>query len=932
MKKRRRKMANKNTEIAAFKHQDKRVNIPPRELAGFMAEDELAPKTCLYPRDPSLDPQLVWKGKDEQDSADLSVPSVPVYIQEKIQPQAIIENVRQQAAKSKNAGEAEAQQLDMFGDFNHITFEDLVEFYEHEQSWSNRMILGDSLLVMNSLAQREALKGQVQMIYMDPPYGIKFGSNWQTRLRKRDVKDGAEADLTREPEQVKAFRDTWELGIHSYLSYLRDRFVVARELLTESGSIFVQIGDENVHLVRSLLDEVFGSENFFSLITFKKTLPLGASGLPAISDYILWYGRNSQQVKFNPLFDEKPFGLGTGYTWIETEDGRRRKLTPDEKDNMDSFSKGSKLFFASALASSGYTPTCTYDFVLNGFTHKALTKSWRTTKEGVERLIFANRIVAPGTLPNYVQFHDDFPVQPIHNMWNDTHGAVDMMYIVETSKKVIQRCLLMTTDPGDLVLDPTCGSGTTAYVAEQWGRRWITIDTSRVSLALARMRLMSASYPYYLLADSPEGYRKELELSAAPAEALNSPRKATFTHDLRQGFIYERVPHITLKSIANNPEIDQIYERWQNTLEPLRTQINQSLGTAYEEWQMPQTPTPGPKAEAASAMLQEWWQAKRGRQAEIDASIARRADLELLYDKPYEDRQRVRVSGAFTVESLSPHRVLSSTAERPKSEMLAQRLESSGKFEQMILENLRTAGVQNTRKSERLVFTRLENYPGSYLQASGEYQAGTQSRRVAVCIGPEHGTVTGDLVREAAKEAMQGIGFDLLVVLGFAFDPHISEDVKQYGRLKIFPARINPDLMMGDLLKKTKSANLFTAYGEPDVELEELDGKLVVRLKGVDIFDPTTGEIRSSKPEEIACWFIDDDYNEESFFVRQAYFTGWDDPYNKLKRTLRAEVDADAWQTLYRAESVPFPKPEGGRIAVKVINDYGDEVMKVFEV
>jgi adenine-specific DNA-methyltransferase len=936
MKKRRGKVAKQNnhTEVASFKHQDKRVNIPPRELAGFMAEDELAPKTCPYPRDPSLDPQLVWKGKDEQDSADLAVPSVPVYIQEKIQPQAIIENVRKQAAKSKNAGEAEAQQLDMFGDFNHITFEDLVEFYEHEQSWSNRMILGDSLLVMNSLAQREALKGQVQMIYMDPPYGIKFGSNWQTRLRKRDVKDGAEADLTREPEQVKAFRDTWELGIHSYLSYLRDRFVVARELLTESGSIFVQIGDENVHLVRSVLDEVFGSENYIRLVFFRTTSGLGQKLLDKCGDYLIWYAKQISTVKYKDLFLSKSltYTLPSGYNNVIDNAGNFVPLTSFINDSGDG-----KNFFLSIRDLVAYGDLKSQSgaggsITINDTKFSTPSGSYKTNQLGINRLNNAGRIVINGKTPRFVRYHSDFPYVKLDNMWDEQLSEQNKTYVVQTNIEIIKRCMLMTTDPGDLVLDPTCGSGTTAYVAEQWGRRWITIDTSRVSLALARMRLMSASYPYYLLADSPEGYRRELELSVAPAEALSAPRKANFSYDLRQGFIYERVPHITLKSIANNPEIDQIYERWQKTLEPLRAQINQALGTAYEEWQIPQTLSAGPKADAASTLLQQYWQAKRGRQAEIDASIARRADVELLYDKPYEDRSRVRVSGAFTVESLSPHRVLSSTAERPKSEMLAQRLESSGKFEQMILENLRTAGVQNTRKSERLVFTRLEYYPGSYLQASGEYQAGTQSKRVSVCIGPEHGTVTGDLVREAAKEAMQGIGFDLLVVLGFAFDPHVSEDIKQYGRLKIFPARINPDLMMGDLLKKTKSANLFTAYGEPDVELEQVEGKLVVRLIGVDIFDPTTGEIRSSKPEEIACWFIDDDYNEESFFVRQAYFTGWDDPYNKLKRTLRAEVDADAWETLYRSESVPFPKPKGGRIAVKVINDYGDEVMKVFEV
>lgn len=888
------------TEVSAFKHQDKRVNIPPQELSNFMAEDERSPKTCLYPRDPSLDPQLVWKGKDQQDQSDLSVLSVPIYIQEKIQPQAIIENVRAQAAKFKGVGEATASydQLDLFGDFNHIDFEDLVEFYEHEQNWSNRMILGDSLLVMNSLSQREALKGQVQMIYMDPPYGIKFGSNWQSRLRKRDVKDGAQADLSREPEQIKAFRDTWELGIHSYLSYLRDRFVIARELLKESGSIFLQIGDENVHLVRNLLDEVFGSENIVAQIVFKTTTGRQENNIDRLGNYLLWYCKNIDKVKSRKLFLQK-----------------------DETDNKVS---------AGDLQSQGETLSGSFEVNFNGRNYLPQRGNhWKTTNSGVDRLIKADRIVPLTNVIRFRRMIEDFPVNSLPDIWTDTSGGAgkDKVYVVQTGVKIIERCMLMGTDPGDLVLDPTCGSGTTAYVAEQWGRRWITIDTSRVSLALARIRLMSGAYPFYLLADSPEGYQKEKELTLSATEMLQSSLKAHFNYDLRQGFVYERVPHITLKSIANNQEIDLIYERWQEKLEPLRSRINQILGKSYQEWEMPLEA----KGEAA-ALLEEWWQGRRARQSEIDASIARRADTELLYDKPYEDRKRVRVSGPFTVESLSPHRVLSSRTERPESEKLAERLESSGKFEHLIIENLRTSGVQNTRKSERLTFTRLESFAGAYLQAAGEYPAGAGQKRVAVCIGPEHGTVTEDLIREAAKEAMQGIGFDLLVVLGFAFDPHVSENTKNYGRLKIFPARINPDLMMGDLLKKTKNANLFTAYGEPDVQIEKLGEQIRIKLIGVDIFDPTTGEIRSSKPNEIACWFIDDDYNGESFFVRQAYFTGWDDPYGKLARTLRAEVDQQAWETLYREESILFERPKSGRVAVKVINDAGDEVLKIFEV
>ena len=931
-------MASNKTEISSFKHQDKRVNIPPQELSAFVRDEELSPKAMLYPRDPSLDPQLVWKGKDEQDQEDLAVPSVPIYIQEKIQPQAIIENVRKQAGKPGHSlGEADAEYLQMnfFNDFNNITFEDLVEFYEHEQNWTNRMVLGDSLLVMNSLAEKEGLKGRVQMIYMDPPYGIKFGSNWQSRLRKRDVKDGAEADISREPEQIKAFRDTWELGIHSYLSYLRDRLVVARELLTESGSIFVQIGDENVHLVRNVLDEIFGRENYCRLISYVTTSFQADNVLANVTNYLLWFAKSKANLKSHSVYRSKEIGdEGSGeYKWLMLPNGQTRPLTQEELLGLTPVCGEGRAWRFGPMTSQGRTESGSKDYKFQGRNYSTgPNQHWKTELSKLDK---SGRIVARTNSLSYYLFLDDFPVSPITNIWLDTKWGFDAsekMYVVQTNTKIIERCMLMATDPGDLVLDPTCGSGTTAHVAEQWGRRWITIDTSRVSIALARMRLMTARYPFYLLSDSPEGHQKEAELTATATDTFLGARQTRFAHDLRQGFVYQRVPHITLKSIANNEEIDEIHARWQEVLEPLREKINQAAGTHDEEWEIPLPMEIVPNEPGYNGWLSQWFLARQQRQQEIDASIARRADVELLYDQPYEDRKRIRVCGPFTVESLSPHRVLSTEIERPESEREAERLEGGGKFEQTIIENLRVSGVQNTRRSERLNFSSLEPFTGTYLQASGTYLENQQTKRVAVCIGPEHGTVTPALVREAAKEAMQGIGFDLLVVLGFAFDPHISEEVKQYGRLKVFPARINPDLMMGDLLKKTKAANLFTAYGEPDIDLIRQGSKLAVKLKGVDIFDPTTGEIRSSKPDEIACWFIDDDYNGESFFVRQAYFTGWDEPYDKLRRALRAEVDESAWESLYREESVFFDPPKDGKIAVKVINDYGDEVLKVFDV
>jgi len=895
----------KHTPVEAIKHKDKRANIPTEELRDFIADEEKTPQTLLYPRDPSLDPQLVWKGKDEQDRQPLAIPAVPVYIQEKIHPQVIVEQVRAQARR-----EQPESQMALFGDFNGLSFQDLIDFYRHEQSWTNRMILGDSLLVMTSLAEKEGLKGKVQMIYMDPPYGIKFGSNWQVSTRKRDVKDGKAQDAAREPEVIKAFRDTWQLGIHSYLAYMRDRLVVARELLAESGSIFVQIGDENVHLLRSLLDEVFGRENFMAQIAFRKTLPLGSQGLPGIYDLLLQYAKSIGSAKYRQLFCGKEYGSDVEFT-------------------------------SSDLKSSGYTPSCTYSFEFNGRAIPAQSKSWRTHSEGMARLVRADRLIDTGGLPRYKQYGADFAVQDLTNLWTDTIGATDMVYVVQTSTKAVERCLLMATDPGDLVLDPTCGSGTTAYVAEQWGRRWITLDTSRVAIALARTRLMAARFPYYTLADSNDGLIKEAEITGrVPSAPL--PRTE---NDVRRGFVYKRVPHVTLKSIANNEEIDEIHGRFQEQLEPLRDKINKALKQNWEEWEIPRELDAGTVgAQHAAPLHSEYWRLRRERQAEIDASIARRADTELLYDQPYEDNKRLRVTGPFTVESLSPHRMLGTDLERPETEREADRQTGPGQFETMILDNLRTAGVQNTVKNERLKFDRLEPYAGIWIQAVGEYTEGDPSplegegrvrvKRAAVCIGPEHGTVGPELVKEAAKEAVQGVGFDLLIVCGFAFDPHVSEEAKRYGALVVLPTRINPDLQMGDeLLKKTGAGNLFMVFGEPDVRIERrTDGKIVAEIKGVDVYDPTTGQIRSSSTDDIACWFIDTDYNGESFFVRHAYFTGADEPYEKLKRALRAEVDEAAWSALYSTKSYPFDPPSTGKIAVKVINHYGDEVLKVYEV
>ena len=657
---------------------------------------------------------------------------------------------------------------------------------------------------MASLAEKEGLKGQVQCIYLDPPYGIKFGSNWQVSTRKRDVKDGKAEDATRQPEQVRAFRDTWELGVHSYLSYLRDRLTVARDLLTESGSIFVQIGDDNVHLVRSLLDEVFGADNFAAQINFRSMTALGQRGMASVYDYVLWFAKDRQRMKYRPLFRPRAIEDEPEFAYVADLIGGYTKL--------DRFALGSltaeerqRVFKRSVLTSSGYTPSCTYTFELAGRTYAPLSgKSWRTNRDGMDRLIAAHRLVVLGANPYFRQFYADFPLMQLENSWHDTAAGYseEKTYVVQTSDRIIERCLLMTTDPGDLVLDPTCGSGTTAYVAEKWGRRWITIDTSRVALALARTRLMSARYPYYLLADSPEGRRREAELAGQPVLG------GTTEGDIRQGFVYERVPHVTLKSIAQNPDIHEGMSR-----------------------------------------------------AEIDAAIARHADTELLYDRPIADPKIVRVAGPFTVESLSPHRVV---ADGPEDEPAAAQapIEESGRYVETILDNLRASGVDNRIKGERLRFETLEPYPGTWLQAEGAYGEGERSKRAAIALGPEYGTVGAELVRDAAVEAVNA-GFDLLVVCGFAFDASAGEQASKLGRLTVLRANMNPDLRMAeDLLKKTRQGGLFTVFGEPDVDVRSAgDGQFQVEIRGLDVYDPTTGFIRSNSTDDIACWFIDTDYN-----------------------------------------------------------------------
>ncbi len=964
----------KPRQVEALRHKEaRRRNLPTAELESVMQAEERKPVIKAFERrDPDLDPQLVWRGKDVVNPSALTVAAPPLFIQEKIQPKAIIDAlIRESRARREEREKAEERAPDLFADFNGLDDpEAATEFYKHDANWTNRMILGDALQVMASLAEREGLKGQVQCIYIDPPYGIKFNSNFQWSTTSRDVKDGSPAHITREPEQVKAFRDTWRDGIHSYLTYLRDRLTVARELLSESGSIFVQIGDENVHRVRCLMDEVFGEENFVREVLFQKTGGLTQKFLPRTCDFILWYAKNAQLAKFRRLFLYREENESE-YHFTRLPDGRIIKTRFGERP------EGGLLFSTTSLESENPR----FSFFIRG---QKFEQRWKTNTKGLSRLEKAARLADFGKTLRYIRYHSDFPVRELQDIWLDTMGERDMMYVVQTNTRIVERCILMTTDPGDLVLDPTCGSGTTAYVAEQWGRRWITIDTSRVALALARARIMGARFPYYLLKDSPEGQLKLAEITGKP------PSDAPTYGDIRQGFVYERVPHITLKSIANNAEIDEIWERLHPAVDEALAALNAALkghGTPFEvrtggragqkidfttpegetvtlpsgeeapanallEWEVPHE-APSDWPQAARAAFEAFWAARRRLQKEIDESIARNADTEYLYDRPYQDRNRVRVAGPFTVESVSPHRVLAVDA----NDELIDVLEASeghrrapggdggqndpvherADFLRMVLENLKAAGVQQAHKEDRITFSSLDPWPGEWISAVGRYgesrgDEGETERRAAIFVGPEFGTVQrADLVA-AAREAAEA-GFDMLIACAFSFDAHAS-DLNRLGRIPILKARMNADLHMGDELKSTASANLFVVFGEPDIDIETLDdGRLRVRVNGVDVFKPLTGRVESSGPEGIACWFIDTDYNEESFFVRHAYFLGMNgDPYKALKTSLKAEVDREAWESLYTNVSRPFPRPTSGRIAVKVINHLGDEVMKVYEV
>ncbi|MCL0098373.1 site-specific DNA-methyltransferase [Dehalococcoidia bacterium] len=872
--------------------QARRKNNPPVGIAPSYEVRER--KTISYAYDPHLDPQLQWAGKAEHTSFEVDL--VSLHIHERISTKAILRAVQR----------PEPVQLSLFAD-PQLPLDRQIEFYQHDVNWTNRLILGDSLLVMNSLLIKEGMAGKVQMIYVDPPYGIKYSSNFQPRIDRRDVKD-IDEDLTREPEQIKAYRDTWKLGIHSYLTYLRDRLLLCRDLLHESGSIFVQMNDENLHLVRSLMDEVFGRENFVAVITFTKTRPLGAVGMPGISDYLLWYAKGKSNMKYHQLFISKEFGEGTNFTFLELPDGSRRKMTREETIGPSRILSKHRVFQCEKLASSGYTATCYFEIDFEGKTFPPKRTSWRTNQKGMEVLKVAGRLYVLGNNIYYVSYFDDYPVQSLPNLWSDTRGEMSPIFTVQTNTKVIERCILMTTDPGDLVFDPTCGSGTTAYCAEKWGRRWVTCDTSRVALAIARQRLMTAKFDYYELADPEKG--------------------------VSYGFVYETVPHITLESIAKNTEIDTIAEKYHSRWEELLAKLSKALGGEVKDWEVPRGKPPEDWNSEVKELWRELDDLRRRRQKEIDDSIQRHAPQEVLYDRPRVNRGVIRVSGPFTVEAI-PVPVIEEPTQAPipqfeEDEARHRIANPAGNYLTNVIELLRKDGV-TFPGGRKMPVENLRLLNIGFLHAEGETKQNGKPVRVAVSFGPQYGPVTATQVAEAIPVARNN-AYDLLIFAGFSFDPEAQAFVQKapVKDLSVHFVNIAPDVLVGDLLKTTRSSQLFTVFGQPDVKIDkQKDGTYIVTLLGIDIYNPNTGELSQVRGEDVAAWFLDTDYDGMTFHICQAFFPGGQNPWDKLQRALKARIDPEAFEQMQGTQSFSFQANGNKRIAVKVIDFRGNEVMRV---
>ena len=858
---------NKKREVENYTHADKeRVNNPPVGLVTPETDKDAGKKT--YAHDPHLDPQLVWAGKAEHTS--FKVPTVSLHVHERVDPRTIVEAVRKR--------NGEKPQFSLFSaPEENPPIRQAIEFYKHRHNWTNRLIAGDSLLVMNSLVEKEGMAGKVQMVYVDPPYGIRYGSNFQPFVNKRDVKDGKDEDLTAEPEQIRAFRDTWELGVHSYLTHLRDRLLLARELLSESGSVFVQISDENLHHVRELLDEVFGEEHFFAVIPFKTKIPLRTSGLAGICDYLVWYAKDTSRIKFRKLYSEREAGTGSEFVFVEESSGGHRRLEKGEE------TKGLRLFRRLDLSSAGLTPSCVFPVRFNGATYKPTNgKSWKTNQEGMARLVAANRLIVLGNKLYYKLFFDDYPVVEMANIWADTAGGFTdtKRYVVETNPLIVQRCILMATDPGDLVFDPTCGAGTTAYVAEQWGRRWVTCDTSRVALTLARQRLMTAVFDYYELAQ--------------PGEGVGS------------GLKYKTVPHVTLGSIAQNPDISEGMTR-----------------------------------------------------DRIEAAIARTASYETLLDQPFEDRRKTRVSGPFTVEAV-PAPAVKSVGELLEGVPRAADA-SVARFGETLRQGewrdelLRT-GIRG-KAGQHIRFARLEPLPSCrYLHANGETRpndagadrvsergvASEVQRTVVVAFGPEHAPLEQRQVALAIEDGQKLVPKPKIIVFAaFQFDPEASKDIDEthWPGVVLLKAQMNADLLTDDLKKKRASNESFWLIGQPDVQVERIpdgedQGKFRVSVHGFDYYNTKTGNVESGGADKIAMCMLDPDYDGRSLFPRQVFFpmAGAKDGWAKLARNLKAEIDTDLIEAYRGTVSLPFEPGEHGRAAVKIVDDRGIESLKIVEI
>ena len=861
---------NAKRPISSYRHEAaERVNNPPAGLVNAANDPDAPPKRYAY--DPHLDPQLVWAGKAERQSFD--IPTVSLHEHERVDPRTIIEAVR------RRNGDGQATQPSLFeSSAENPPLREAIEFYAHPRNWSNRLIAGDSLLVMNSLIEKEALAGKVQMIYFDPPYGIKYGSNFQPFVNKRTVKDGEDADLTAEPEQLRAFNDTWELEVHSYLSYLRDRLLVARDLLTDSGSIFVQISDENVHRVRATMEEVFGVKNFVAQITYKVTSGFERSiGPRRVHDYLVWYAKDKEQCKFRRVFQEKTveeLDLSL-YKNIE-QNGVARTLTQEERLTPKQIPASARVFCTLPLHTMGTEKREPREFEGKFYTPPPNTQ-WRHTATLYDAIVKAGRVMLEGNRIRSKLYLDDFPYEERNTVWTDTGPELSKLYAVQTATKVIQRCMLMTTDPGDLVFDPTCGSGTTAFVAEQWGRRWITCDTSRVATTLAKQRLMTALYDYYELAHPSDG--------------------------VGGGFVYKTVPHVTLGSIANNPDIREGMTR-----------------------------------------------------AEIDAAIARRAPQETLYDQPKIDASRKRVSGPFTVEAVpalfarSVDELLDAAGvEEEEGEDAAPQMGVSRSGEASRQEEWRgelaKTGIRG-KGGQLIRFARLEALPAlRYLHADGhappEEGDGGSGRRVVVSFGPDHAPLERRQVEQAVQEARTLVPPpEIVVFAAFQFDAEAAKDIDEtrWRNVALLKAQMNADLLTGDLKKKRASNESFWLVGQPDVEVEALAegpdaGKFRVIVRGFDYYDTRSGNLYPGGEKNIAMWLLDPDYDGRALYPRQAFFpmAGPNDGWARLARNLRAEIDESLIEAYRGTASLPFEAGPNRRIAVKIVDDRGIESLRALE-